>query len=266
MFEAIFGNKNVERVLLFLFVNGKCYGCQLQRQLNISLTPLQKALQRLEKGGIIHSYFEGKTKLYYFNHAFPLLNELELLLKKIYNLLPTSEKKTFYARNQSDLMNVEKKLNILLNFWNLLKNVSTLSFNAKSKSTKETGWNGRGHGEVSVTINGDNQIIFHEKGIINKESSPDINFSNVFRWTFDRFSGVIALEHLRYGPNNPIFLFHLAPTSYLSLSSVDSHLCHEDSYYGHITFDQFYLKFDWRVIGPSKNEEIDYYYKIHTHR
>lgn len=261
MYEAIFGNKNIERILIFLFVNGKCYGCQLHRQLGIPLTPLQNALVRLEKGGVIHCYFEGKTKIYYFNQAFPLMQELETLLKKIYSLLPMTEKKLFYVRNR-DLNPTENKLDVLLNFWEQLKKVSILTFNARSKSSKETGWNGRGNGEVIVTTEGDNKIIFQEKGHISRENSGNINFSNVFRWTLDRLAGFIALEHLRHGLNNPVFLFHLSPTSSATLSSVDSHLCHEDSYFGQITFDQFCLRFNWRVIGPNKNEEIDYYYTI----
>ena len=53
MLEVLCGNKNVQRILVFLFVNGKCYGTQLHRSLGTPLTPLQKALNRLEKDGLI---------------------------------------------------------------------------------------------------------------------------------------------------------------------------------------------------------------------
>ena len=62
MLEGLCGNKNVQKVLLFLFVNNKCYGAQLQRLLRTPLTSLQNALARLEKGRIIASYCEGKNK------------------------------------------------------------------------------------------------------------------------------------------------------------------------------------------------------------
>jgi hypothetical protein len=87
MLDVSCGNKNVQKILLFLFVNGKCYGTQLHHLLKSSLTPIQKALLRLEKGGIILSNYEGKTRLYQFNPAYPLLTELEQLLKKAYTLL-----------------------------------------------------------------------------------------------------------------------------------------------------------------------------------
>src|SRR5437868_15389637 len=96
MLEVLCGNKNVQRILIFLFVNGKCYGTQLHRSLETPLTPLQNALNRLEKGGLIISYYEGKTRLYQFNPAYPLIGELEYMLKKAYTLLPANKKKEYY--------------------------------------------------------------------------------------------------------------------------------------------------------------------------
>ena len=72
MLEGLCGNKNIQKVLLFLFVNNKCYGTQLQRLLKTPLTSLQNALARLEKGRVVISYCEGKTKLYQLNPAYPL--------------------------------------------------------------------------------------------------------------------------------------------------------------------------------------------------
>lgn len=263
MLEALCGNKNVEKILFFLFVNGKCYGTQLHRQLETPLTPLQKALNRLEKGGLITSYYEGKTRLYQFNPSYPLLHELEQLLKRAYTLLPPHQKKEYYVIKEESKVSplVQKnKIQILLAFWEKLMKVSQLTFLAKSKSKEEKGWNGKGKGEVILTKESANVLIFNEKGTWQDKQGPEVNFSNVFRWTLDRHAGVISLEHLRRGIDHPVFLFHLAPNSKYSLSSVDSHLCGGDAYFGQIRFDQYSLCLNWRVIGPKKNEEIDYYY------
>lgn len=256
MYEALFGNRTVEKILIFLFVNGRCYGTQLHRALHTPLTPIQKALLRLEKGGLITSYFEGKTRLYQFNPAFPLLSELELLLKKAYTLLPAHEKKEYYIIKEEP--SVANKLQVLLAFWERLSSVSQLTFNAKSKG--ESGWNGKGGGEVAIIKEGGNRLVFNEKGCWQGKQGGDVNFRNVFRWTLDRSAGVIALEHLRRGSDHPVFLFHLAPSGKHSLSSVDSHLCEGDVYFGQIQFDRYSLCLNWRVIGPKKNEEIVYYY------
>lgn len=262
MLEALCGNKNVQRILIFIFVNGRCYGTQLHRSLKVPLTPIQKALNRLEKGGLILSYFEGKTRLYQFNPAYPLIVELENLLKKAYTLLPGHEKKEYYVAKE-DLSTTsgrqENKHKILNAFWEKLLTVRQLTFRAKTKSKEESGWNGKGTGEVVVIKEG-NALLFNEKGSWQNREGVEMKFSNVFRWTLDRSAGVISLEHLRRGPDHPVFLFHMAPSGNHALSSVDSHLCDGDTYFGQIHLDKYGLRLNWRVIGPKKNEEIDYFY------
>ncbi len=261
MLSAVCGSKNIQRILIFLFVNGRCYGAQLHRLLNTSLTPIQKALIKLEKGGVIMSYLEGKTRLYRFNPAFPLLEELEALLKKAFTLLPPQDKKQYSLvaqEGRSSGLSQKEHLDVLHTFWEMLSNVNKLSFNAKSK--EESGWNGRGKGEVLVTKEGSNVLLFHEKGSWHNKSQQEIDFSNTFRWTLDRQGGMISLEHLRMGASRPVFLFHLAPIGHSSLSSIDSHLCGGDVYFGQIFLDLRCLRLSWRVIGPKKNEEIDYFY------
>lgn len=256
MLEVLFGTKNVTSILLFLFVNGKCYGTQLHRLLGSSLTPIQKALSRLEKGGLITSYYEGKTRLYQFNPAYPLIGELEQLLKKAYTLLPPHQKKDYYV---SEEVVASNKIQILFAFWEKLKGVKQLTFHAKTKFKEEKVVDSKGQGEVIISQEG-NTIIFHEKGAWQNKQGSDVDFSNIFRWTLDRHTGVIALEHLRRGPDQPVFLFHLAPTGPHSLASVDSHLCEGDTYLGQIHFDRYSLRLNWRIIGPKKNDELDYYY------
>ena len=263
MLEVLCGNKNVQRILLFLFVNSRCYGTQLHRLLNTSLTPLQKALSRLERGGLITSYYEGKTRLYQFNPAYPLMSELEQLLKKAYTLLPSHEKRGYYVvkEDPTEQPAIQKNTaKVLLAFWEKLLSVTRLTFHAKTKSKEEQGWNGKGKGEVIVAREGSNLLVFSEKGTWADKQGGEVGFTNVFRWTLDRSAGVISLEHLRRGADHPVFLLHLAPSGNHSLSSVDSHLCEGDTYFGQIHFDRYGLRLNWRVIGPKKNEEIDYYY------
>lgn len=261
MFEVLFGNKTVQKILIFLFVNGKSYGTELHKSLKSPLTPIQKALLKLEKGGLIMSYYEGKTRLYQFNPAFPLLPELETLLKKAYTLLPAQEKKLYYVAKEDSSPHIENptnKIQILLAFWDKLSSVTQLSCRVKTKSHATQGW--IGSGEVSVSKEGSNVMIFNEKGNWKNKQNNETNFSNIFRWTFDRHAGMISLEHLRRGLNNPVFIFHLTPSGNHALKSVDSHLCGGDTYMGKIHFDSHTLRLNWRVIGPKKNEELDYYY------
>lgn len=262
MMEALFGNKNVQKILLFLFVNGKCYGTQLKRLLDTPLTSLQNALGRLESGGIILSYCEGKTRVYQFNPAFPLLGELETLLKKGYTLLSTQEKKLYsFVREEGSSREMDpwKKSASLLSFWEKLSTIKHLTLHRKTIH-KEGNGNRKGKGEVVVTKEGHTILIFNERGSWETKDGPEIDFSNTFRWTLDRKTGLISLEHLRMGFNHPVFLFHLTPTSDNLLASVDSHLCEEDAYMSQIFWDRRSVRLMWRVIGPKKNEELEYFY------
>lgn len=257
MLLGLCGNKTVPKILMFLLVNGKCYGTQLSRLLRTPLTPIQNALSRLEKGGLLTSYYEGNTKVFLLDPAMPCLPELEQLLKKQYMLLPPEEKKK-YAALQED-RHQGKRMQILLSFWKKLTKVGNLSFIARSKS-EAGGWSGKGKGSVTVTQDQSNVLIFHEKGEWTSKEGKDLVFHNLFRWTLDKDTGMLALEHCRRGIQHPVFLFHLAPSSHRSLASVDAHLCEGDVYFGTLSFDDHSLRLNWRVIGPKKNEELDYYY------
>lgn len=278
MLSVLCGNRSTAAILLFLFVNRKGYGTQMHRMLSIPLTPVQKALEKLEGEGIISSYYEGKTRLYTFNSSYPLLDELEKLLRKGYTLLPADEKKRFFSIRERAIISSdsqEVQMATLLKFWDQLHTIHTITFSAKSNSGAPTGWNGEGRGAVSITKESANVLIFSETGQWEGEKRPKsrdrrnephekgqrgVNFSNVFRWTLDRISGVISLEHLRRGPDHPVFLFHLATTAPNTLSSVDSHLCGGDNYFGTVTLGKHGLTLNWRVIGPQKNELISYKY------
>lgn len=260
MIDSLCGNKSIKTILFFLFVNGKCYGTQIHKLLKTSLTPIQKALDRLEKGGVISSYYEGKTRLYHFNPSYPLLNELEIFIKKAYALLPIDERKQYNFVKQKKESSTGNKIDTLTLFWNRLSSIQEISFKAKTQSLEEGRWNGSGKGEVVVTREGLSTLVFHEKGSWKSESGQEIGFSNTFRWTLNKSEGIISLEHLRRGWNHPVFLINLTPSSSQTLTSVDSHLCAEDLYFGQISFDRHCLHLNWRIIGPKKNETLDYFY------
>lgn len=96
MLESLFGSKVLEKILFYLLVNNKCYGSQLNSIFEESLSSFQKGLDRLEFGGIIVSFLEGKTRVYQFNPRYPFLSELKSFLKKAYAFLPIELRERFY--------------------------------------------------------------------------------------------------------------------------------------------------------------------------
>jgi hypothetical protein len=96
MMEYLFGNKNIEKVLFFILENEKCYATELQKRFGDSLSGFQQALLKLEKGGVLVSIPEGKTRLFQFNPLYPFRDELQSFLKKAYEFLPASFREKYY--------------------------------------------------------------------------------------------------------------------------------------------------------------------------
>ena len=211
-----------------------------------------------EKGRIVISYCEGKTKLYQLNPAYPLLSELEQLLKKTYTLLPPQEKK-LYSLVQQDAS--ERKISRTVCSSLFGKDLKRLSNSlAWHNLEMNRGGMGREKERFLSASPTDTTLVFHERGSWQIKQGQDISFSNTFRWTLDRSAGMISLEHLRLGPEHPVFLFHLIPIGTQLLASVDSHLCEEDVYLATVPWDRYSIRLNWRVIGPKKNEEMEYCY------
>ena len=96
MLEALFGNESIERVLFYLLKNKTCYALQLKKQFQSTLSPMQQALLRLERGGILASTLVGKTRVFQFNPRYLFLEELCSFLQCAYETLPEEIKKKYY--------------------------------------------------------------------------------------------------------------------------------------------------------------------------
>jgi hypothetical protein len=259
MLDVLFGNKTIGKVMLFLLVNEKGYAAQIHHLLKIPLTPVQQALKRLEKGEVLTSFFEGKTKLFCFNEQFVFKQELELLLKKYYGQLSVQEKKLYLvsrskASSQPAVPSKFIQEKLLKEVWEKIKQIRHVFFSAKIKSN--LGANLKGKGDVQVTLEDPFNLVFREKGKWKNTLGQEFDFNNSYRWRWNPDAKVISLEHLRFGLERPVFLLDLIPTSENILESLHPHLCQEDTYIGRIVCDPDFIQLSWRVLGPKKNDEI----------
>ena len=143
----------------------------------------------------------------------------------------------------------------LLELWADLSRVRSLQFVAQSGSA--TGWKGRGRGSVVVEAFGDDVQTFTESGTWHTEAGRELRFHNVYRWT--RTDPTLRLEHLRFGIDHPVYLFDLAQTGDGEWRSVSPHLCGEDRYSAVLLVGNS-LTLRWEVVGPTKQEVIEYDY------
>jgi hypothetical protein len=237
-----------------------------------SLTPIQQALLRLEKGDILKSTLEGKTRLFHFNPHYPFLRELQNLLKQGYHHLTLHEQQTYYCPQghiQKERVSAKKVLNksyeinnleALPTLWQRLLQIRHLSFSAQSKSEKPSGWNGIGRAHVEIKNLESRTIIFQENGSWTSEDGKQFDFKNTFRWTRHPSKSLMTLEHLRHGADHPVLLFELAPVSSTRFETIHPYLCKQDTYLAHLYCDRHFIQLDWRILGPHKNEEIHYIY------
>lgn len=91
MLEALLGSVNKERVLFFIHARGEGYARDIARFFATDLTPVQRQLETLERGGVLASRMVGRTRLYTFDPRYPLLNELTAFIAKAISFYPLEE-------------------------------------------------------------------------------------------------------------------------------------------------------------------------------
>ena len=95
MLEYLFSNKNVEKILMYLSLHDKANATELKRAFGTSLDPIQKTLKKLEDGGLLVSFLEGRTRVFLWNPRYPFLQEIQALAKKSYEFLPLNMQETY---------------------------------------------------------------------------------------------------------------------------------------------------------------------------
>jgi DNA-binding transcriptional ArsR family regulator len=88
MLEYLFANKNVEKILIYLFLHEKANASELRIVFGSALDPIQKTLRKLEEGGLLFSFLEGKTRVFKWNPRYAFLKEIQALAEKAYEYLP----------------------------------------------------------------------------------------------------------------------------------------------------------------------------------
>jgi len=147
--------------------------------------------------------------------------------------------------------------------WTQLQTISTLTFNSSSTASVKTGWVGRGQGVVAMEMPDTSTIIYKENGTWNPANGRAMAFHNTYRWKL--CANGISLEHLRFGPSAPVFLFQLEVADPQTLRSACPHACAEDSYQAILNLGNP-LKVTWTVNGPKFSETIEYRYHRHDQR
>lgn len=97
MIETIFGNQTAAKVMLYLFHYGEAFASGISKDLNISLSQVQKQLDRFEEGGVLVSKFMGKVRIYSFNPKLAITKKLKDLIQVFYDAIPLEQKEELFS-------------------------------------------------------------------------------------------------------------------------------------------------------------------------
>ena len=101
MLEAVFGNATAEKVLLFIESYGDGYAQAIANTFDdVTLRMAQVQLARFERGGILVSQLEGRTRLFSWNPRYPFQRELRALLRKALKFLTAADRRKFFMQRR----------------------------------------------------------------------------------------------------------------------------------------------------------------------
>ncbi len=100
MFEYLFGNSTINKVLLFLARFEEGYPREIAQNFDISISMVQLQMDKLERGGIFVSQLKGRTRIYSWNPRYPFKNALLALLHKGLGALRDNEIKRYYTKRK----------------------------------------------------------------------------------------------------------------------------------------------------------------------
>lgn len=141
--------------------------------------------------------------------------------------------------------------------WKRLQQVRFVRF---VSSSPLPGYDGIATGLVSAQMAESGALTFEESGTWRSVDGMESDFKNIFRWIM-RPNGVLSLEHLRYGPSNPVHLLDLQPISATEWQPVEPFLCEQDGYTLRIKLEETAIYVYWRITGPKKDEYLEYTYQ-----
>src|SRR5579862_1276562 len=90
---GIFGTKTRSNTLLVIFMLGESHASEIARVLDVSLSQVQKAIDSLERAGILIGAEEGRTRRIRLSPRLATIDELGALLAKMAQLdIPLQQK------------------------------------------------------------------------------------------------------------------------------------------------------------------------------
>lgn len=96
MIETLFGNQTAAKIMLYLFHYGEAYASGISKDMGITLSQVQKQLDKFENGGVLVSKKFGSIRLYEFNPKLGVVKKLKELIEVFYESIPLEEREKMF--------------------------------------------------------------------------------------------------------------------------------------------------------------------------
>lgn len=100
MYIGIMGSEAAEKVLLYIANYGDGYAKAISEVFGLSLSQVQRQLNKFEREGLLVSQVVGKTRLFKFNPRYALKKELLVLLNKALSILPKEVTQKYFRKRK----------------------------------------------------------------------------------------------------------------------------------------------------------------------
>ena len=97
MIETIFGNRTAAKIMLYLFHYGEAYSSGISKDMGITLSQVQKQLDKFEIAGVLISKKFGTTRLYEFNPKLGVVKKIKDLIEAFYESIPLAEREKLFS-------------------------------------------------------------------------------------------------------------------------------------------------------------------------
>lgn len=96
MISTIFGNKTAAKVMLYLFHYGEAYANGISKDMGITLSQVQKQLDKFEEAGVFVSKKIGTVRIYTFNPKLGVVKKIKELIREFYDSIPLEQRQIMF--------------------------------------------------------------------------------------------------------------------------------------------------------------------------
>ncbi|MFZ4715453.1 MAG: winged helix-turn-helix domain-containing protein [Bacteriovoracaceae bacterium] len=97
MLETIFGNQTAAKLMLYLFHYNEAYANGVSKDMGITLSQVQKQLDKFEAAGILVSKKTGTVRIYQFNPKLGVVKKIKDLIQVFYESIPLSDREVLFS-------------------------------------------------------------------------------------------------------------------------------------------------------------------------